>query len=202
MLNWSIGSRSLCLLVIALGIAARSADADAQETCAGALLSWDTPTHKRDGSELDNLVGFRLYQSTESGGPYEQVADIADPDTTSHGFECLEPQTRYFWVATAYDTGGLESEHSNEATTVTGGGLVEPAPPTLEVIEREQTAYALAQSLDRIALVPVGTVPSGTPCDGDQAVKDGNGITGYVVPRSAVQWAGNVRSQVVYAECK
>jgi fibronectin type 3 domain-containing protein len=70
-------------------------------------FEWDANT------EVD-LVGYRLYQSTTPGvynyGQGNEVADIAAGTMTA----TITVDGRYYYVLTAYDTEGFESEPSNE----------------------------------------------------------------------------------------
>lgn len=57
-------------------------------------------------------------------------------------------------------------------------------------------AYTIIKQVDKLVMLPVGTVPGSTPCDPAQSVNGYN-----VVPRAAVTWAGNVQPDVVVAQC-
>lgn len=82
------------------------------DTAAGAAsLSWQAPTTRIDGSVLDNLAGFRLLWGT-SPGKYTHSVNIATPGISSYVIEELAPATYYF-VVTARDRIGLESDYSN-----------------------------------------------------------------------------------------
>ena len=64
-----------------------------------------------------DLAGYRLYQSTQSGvytfGKDHAIKEIpAGTETVT----ITIPDGTYFWVMTAYDTGGQESGPSNELT--------------------------------------------------------------------------------------
>jgi len=65
---------------------------------------------------------------------------------------------------------------------------------TLVTIEPQ--VYNVVKREDRFLLVYVGTAPIGTICDPTQSV---NGK--YVVPVSAVTWAGTVKPVVVVGTC-
>lgn len=86
-------------------------------------LEWEA------NSEVD-LAGYRLYQSKEHGVyPLTPIVDIPLPieGTPTHKVESLLEDERYFWVVTAYDSTGNESEYSNEVTTII---KIPPKPPT------------------------------------------------------------------------
>lgn len=161
-----------------------------------AVVSWTAPTERVDGTPLDNLASYRVVWGQTSGGYIAQM-QVAAPATT-YTVDGLGSGAWYFAV-TAIDADGLESDYSNEATK---SFTTPPVPPSgLVVLEAARAAYVIVQSENRIALVPVGTVPAGTACDSAQSVRDSNGVQGYVVPKSAVVWAGSVRAEVVVAGC-
>jgi Putative Ig domain len=81
-----------------------------QASLGSATLSWSAPTQRADGSPLQNLAGYRIRYGTAPGS-YPNQLQIANPGITSCVIENLPPGTYYF-VATAYDSAGLESEHS------------------------------------------------------------------------------------------
>ena len=112
--------------------------------------------------------------------------------------ECLLPLDRsagtYYYVATAYNVAGVESDYSGEASKTIAAA---PNPPSgLTVQSGTQTVYMLSISKDTVVAGPVGTVPPGTPCDSTMRFNDK-----YVVPRDAVNWIGTARPQVVFAAC-
>jgi len=81
-----------------------------------ALVTWSTPDTREDGSQLANteLAGFKIkYGTTQS--ILENEIIISDSSITSHNITDLVPGTHYF-VVTAYDTDGVESEASNMAS--------------------------------------------------------------------------------------
>ncbi|OGC78512.1 MAG: hypothetical protein A2Z27_00160 [candidate division Zixibacteria bacterium RBG_16_50_21] len=72
-------------------------------------LSWSP------NPEVD-LVGYRVYRSTVSGGPYQHWAgDITD--TTYTDTSGIQGGIRYYYVITATDTSGYESGYSQEASS-------------------------------------------------------------------------------------
>ena len=86
---------------------------------------WDANT------ELD-LAGYRLYRAETSGaytkGAYIKQIPCAGSDTScATATDVGVPDGTYFWVVTAYDTGGLESDWSNEVTSTLDSAP--PAPP-------------------------------------------------------------------------
>jgi hypothetical protein len=81
-----------------------------QVSLGSATLSWAAPTLRIDGTPLGNLAGYRIRYGTAPGN-YTQQLQIPNPGITSCVIENL-PAGTYYFVATAYDSGGLESEHS------------------------------------------------------------------------------------------
>ena len=71
---------------------------------------WDTNTEP-------NIAGYRLYRATQSGGSYSLVADEIPHNSAYNTTEYTKTNVQnrvYYWVVTAYDTEGLESDYSNE----------------------------------------------------------------------------------------
>ena len=81
-----------------------------QTSLGSATLSWVAPTLRVDGTPLGNLAGYRIRYGTAPGS-YTQQLQIPNPGITSCVIENL-PAGTYYFVAIAYDSGGLESEHS------------------------------------------------------------------------------------------
>ena len=82
-----------------------------------ATFQWDAPTDS-------DLAGYRIYQSNQSGvytyGPTSLNLIATIPLGTEEIALEIDDGT-YFWVATAFDTGGQESEPSNEITDTIDG---------------------------------------------------------------------------------
>jgi len=83
-----------------------------------ATVSWLPPTARTDGSALTNLASFHIWYGT-SPGVYTQMVTIASPGTTSHQIDNLAAGTYYF-VVTAVDSAGYESEYSQAASKTIG----------------------------------------------------------------------------------
>jgi hypothetical protein len=81
-----------------------------------ATLNWTAPTERTDGSALADLAGYKIYWGT-SPGKYKFSTDIATPGVTTYVVEGLTPAKWYF-VATAYDSTGVESRFTNAASKV------------------------------------------------------------------------------------
>lgn len=152
-------------------------------------LSCTSPTQNTDGSALTDLAVLRFYESTASGGPYALVAEetvcTVDLDRT---------EGTYYYVATAVNSQGDESDYSGEASKTVAGV---PEPPTgLVILDSDLVAYGISQTLDALVLYPVGTAAPGTPCDGTMTV---NGK--YRIPWASVVFVGSVKPYVVLASC-
>ncbi len=84
-----------------------------------ATLSWTAPTQNTDGTPLTDLDGFKIKWGQTQGGPYTSEVDIADETATSAVVQPLA-SGNWFFVATAYNAIGVESDVSNEAMKVLG----------------------------------------------------------------------------------
>ena len=89
-----------------------------QISLGSANLSWVAPTRRDDGTALTNLAGYRIRYGT-SPGSYPNQLQIPNPGITSCVVENLPPGTYYF-VATAYDSNGSESEYSGVVSKTIG----------------------------------------------------------------------------------
>ena len=78
-------------------------------------LNWMPPTENEDGSTLMDLDGYRIYWGT-SPGNYTNSVTIGR-GLTSYVVDNLAPGT-YEFVATSFNTSGVESAYSNPATKV------------------------------------------------------------------------------------
>src|SRR5262245_42440450 len=74
-------------------------------------LTWHKPKTNADGTELNDLAGFKIHFG-ENSGQYSQTVDAGNGN--SYLLEDIPTGKTYYFVATAYDTSGLESENSNE----------------------------------------------------------------------------------------
>ncbi len=76
------------------------------------VLSWTAPTQNVDGTTLTNLAGFKIYSGTTSGS-YSLLTTINNPSVLTYQVDNLAPGNYYF-VATAFNTQGVESRYSSE----------------------------------------------------------------------------------------
>jgi hypothetical protein len=77
-------------------------------------LNWTAPTKNDDGTDLTDLAGFKIYMGT-TPGQYTHLATIDNPSVTMYLVENLSAGT-YEFVATSYNTAGVESQYSGAAT--------------------------------------------------------------------------------------
>lgn len=80
-----------------------------------ATLSWTAPSENTDGSPLNDLAGFKVYWGTASGN-YGNSVTLANPSLSTYIVENLLPGTTYYFATKAYNSQGLESSFSNEAS--------------------------------------------------------------------------------------
>lgn len=168
-----------------------------------AVLTWTNSSMRIDGSPLASseiaatLIEYGLCADGKvPASPQTATAQGSAMTLTIQdlgaGAWCFQASTR--------DTDGLTSAPSNVASKTIVPAA--PAPPSnLTVQAGALTAYTLQTASGRLVMLPVGTVPAGTACDGAQHVSDANGVTAYVVSATAVQWAGSVHAQTVLAAC-
>ena len=101
----------LLLAVTALSCGRTSGDFDG--SFGTATLEWTAPVTNSDGSALTDLAGFRVYYGTSSGS-YPQSIDVGK--VTTYPVPDLPRSVRYFFVVTAYNQVGVESDPSNECS--------------------------------------------------------------------------------------
>lgn len=79
-----------------------------------AVLTWIPPVQRTDGTPLDDLAGYKIYWGT-APGDYPNSVTIDNPAVTTYVVEQLAP-ARWYFVATAFDSRGVESQFSNVAS--------------------------------------------------------------------------------------
>lgn len=112
--DWRNAARrcsSVLLLVATAGLLGACGGGDSepgQSDANAATLAWDPVVDP-------SLAGYRIYVGTSSGiylQPYGNGLDVGK--VTTYSVTGLSSGTRYYFVATAYDTMGNESSYSNE----------------------------------------------------------------------------------------
>jgi hypothetical protein len=81
-----------------------------------ATLSWAAPTLNDDGSALTDLAGYKLYWGTTPGN-YPNSVTINNVSVLTYVVDNLAPGT-YEFVATSFNSAGVESRYSGTATKV------------------------------------------------------------------------------------
>jgi len=166
-------------------------------------LGWTNPTLNTDGTPIPATGPLALSGVTAQFTTCSSAATVSWPTTplsvtytaplTSGKLFNLTDKQGYCIRLYAQNNNGDKSTF-----TVTGFGVassVLPNPPSGLVVV-DTTVYYVIQQAGKFVLLPVGTVPNGTPCDSTQNV---NGHS--AVPTSAVTWFGSVRPIVVVAQC-
>jgi hypothetical protein len=87
-------------------------------------LAASTLTLAWNSNAEDDLAGYKVYCGTRSRN-YDHVVDVGT--VTYCTLSGLEPETRYYFALTAYDTSRNESDYSWEVSAVTGDDP-DPAP--------------------------------------------------------------------------
>ncbi|MFQ5634652.1 MAG: putative Ig domain-containing protein [Gammaproteobacteria bacterium] len=79
-----------------------------------ATLFWTAPTQRTDSTPLTNLAGFNIYYG-QTSGDYANLIAVTNPGITTYVVDNLSAGIWYF-VVTALDANGLESNPSNEGS--------------------------------------------------------------------------------------
>ncbi len=80
-----------------------------------ATLAWTAPTTNDNASPLTDLAGFKVHYGT-SPGQYTSTVVISNPTATTYTVTGLPAGATYYFVVTAYNTSGVESLPSSEAS--------------------------------------------------------------------------------------
>jgi hypothetical protein len=164
-----------------------------------ALLNWQNPTQNVDGTFIPpsgegRLVGNRVqWSKCTTNGNFGTLVSEHVAQTPIEWFTVTGLSTGDWCFRVSASTTYGESAWSGVASKQIAP--VMPNPPSNLVVSA-LTVYTVVKRVDRFVMLPVGTVPAGTACITDQSV---NGY--FVVPRAAVTWSGNVRPDVVVAQC-
>ena len=94
----------------------RTQSIDSGPVTSSVTLNWTRPTQNEDGTTLTDLDGYKIYWGTTSG-VYPNSVTINDENATSFVVDNLSPGT-YEFVATSFNTSGVESRYSAPATKV------------------------------------------------------------------------------------
>jgi bacillopeptidase F len=75
------------------------------------VLTWDASTST-------DVVGYNVYRSGSSGGPYAQLNASIPVDTLTYTDTTVQAGLIHYFVVTAVDWEGNESAYSNEASAL------------------------------------------------------------------------------------
>ena len=92
------------------------APSSAETTYGSITLSWTAPTYNTDGSVLTDLDGYRIYWGA-APGQYPNSVTIDNQSITVYVLENI-PVGTYEFVATSFNSAGVESNYSNPVTKV------------------------------------------------------------------------------------
>jgi len=104
----------LAVIISACGGGGSTPVTSNQVNFGSATLSWTPPTLNTDGSPLTDLASYKVYYGNESGN-YHTSIQISNNGMTIYVVEHLTSNTYYF-VMTAINSSGEESDFSNEAS--------------------------------------------------------------------------------------
>lgn len=85
-------------------------------TTGSVTLNWNAPTQNEDGSALTDLAGYKIYWGTTPGN-YPDFVTIDGANETTYVVENL-PFGTYEFVATSFNTSGVESDYSSPSAKV------------------------------------------------------------------------------------
>ena len=81
-----------------------------------ATLVWNAPATNIDGSQLNDLAGYKIYYGVAPGA-YSMAVDVGS--NTSYEITNLAVGTTYYFTVTAYNTTGNESEYATPPVSKT-----------------------------------------------------------------------------------
>lgn len=118
--NMSVGTASCTASVIAPGVCNvamvqrvinATTGACVTGTVRSATLTWTAST-------TAGIVGYRIYRSTVSGGPYTALNPSKPVAGTVFEDATVQAGRTYYYVVTTIDGNGVESPRSNQATAI------------------------------------------------------------------------------------
>ena len=133
----------------------------AEEAYSATTLTWTAPTTNTDGSPLTDLSGYNLYYGTSSGN-YTNTIHVGNATTYTLNLSVGS----YYFVATAYNSLGVESADSNEIMKAV---LADTTPPTVTSLSTPGTSASLT--------IPINTFTA----------TDNVGVTGYLINESSTK---------------
>jgi hypothetical protein len=144
-------------------------------------LGWDSYANKADISG----GGFYLKISPTTGGPYvifDTVNDVDATEYTFYYFETVYPQSRYYFVMTAFRANGVESDNSNEVTwvkpTTTTTSII---PTTTTTVKPTTTTTSVLPTTTTTSVLPTTTTTSIIPTTTTTSIKPVAPVTGLTI---------------------
>jgi len=165
-------------------------------------VNWTAPTTCSDGSALTNcpITQYTVYSGL-SGQPLTK-GGTTTPSVLTFSF-ANTPPGNWCVAVSASSTGGEGPQTTPVCKVVSPPAPGQPGGVTVTLTVTASTAYiplqqpgATPDAPGRYVMLPVGTVPLGTPCDG------ATNLNGYnAVPRSAVTFSGLIKPVTPLAQC-
>ncbi len=81
-----------------------------------ATVNWQAPTENVDGSPVTDLSGFNIYYGTQTQN-YTSKVQVDNPGLATYVIDSL-PAGTYYFVVTAFNSQGAESDYSPEASAI------------------------------------------------------------------------------------
>lgn len=130
-----------------------------------------------------------------------QIGSVTVQGGTQHAVSPTVPAGIYCARVSSF-VGTTQGELSNPVQVTIPTAQLLPGPPTnLQPVVTTTTAYDYIKTPNAFALLPVGTVPLGTLCDGQQGLWKA-GQMYFVVPLSKVTITASIQPQTVVAICQ
>jgi hypothetical protein len=133
----------------------------AEKAYSATTLTWNAPTTNSDGSPLTDLAGYNLYYGTSSGN-YTNTIRVGNATTYILNLSAGS----YYFVATAYNSLGVESSESNQVVKTV---LVDTTPPNVTSLSIPGTSASLTIHINTFTAT------------------DNVGVTGYLLNESSTK---------------
>ncbi len=100
-----------------ISLASNAANGTMVETLTGSGTATASHTVSlRWSPSASAVVGYNIYRSSTSGGPFTKINPVLDA-STNYVDTSVQGGTTYYYVSTAISTGGVESKYSNQLQT-------------------------------------------------------------------------------------
>src|ERR1700690_769802 len=132
----------------------------AEEAYSATTLTWTAPTTNTDGSPLTDLAGYNLYYGISSGN-YTNTIHVGNVTTYTLNLSAGS----YYFVATAYNSLGVESLDSNQVVKTVV--VADTTRPNVTALSIPGTSASLT--------IPINTFTA----------TDNVGVTGYMINESS-----------------